>query len=41
MKTYIGTKVIKAEPCKAWKEMGKHAIGENGYRRKRLSGRIS
>lgn len=32
MKTYIGTKVIKAEPCKAWKEMGKHAIGENGYR---------
>lgn len=32
MKTYIGTKVIKAEPCKVWKEMGKHAIGEDGYR---------
>ena len=32
MKTYIGTKVIKAEPCKVWKEVGKHAIGEDGYR---------
>lgn len=32
MKTYIGTKVVKAEYCKAWKEMGNHHLGEDGYK---------
>lgn len=29
---YIGCKVIEAEPCKAWKDMGKHKVGEDGYK---------
>ena len=32
MKTYIGTKIIKAEPCKAWKDMGEHKAGDEGYK---------
>lgn len=32
MKAYIGTKIIKAEPCKAWKDMGCHKIGDDGYK---------
>lgn len=32
MKAYVGTKVIKAEPCKAWKDMGGHKIGDEGYK---------
>lgn len=32
MKKYIGCKCVEAEPCKAWKEMGTHKIGEDGYR---------
>lgn len=32
MQKYIGCKVIEAEPCKAWKDMGEHKIGEEGYK---------
>lgn len=41
IKTYIGTKIIMAAPCKAWKEMGKHAVGEDGYRVEYPDGYIS
>jgi len=29
---YIGTKIIKAEPCAAWKQSGKWGVGADGYR---------
>lgn len=32
MKQYIGTKMIEAEPCKAWKAINGHRIGEDGYK---------
>lgn len=32
MEKYIGTKLIEAELCPAWKETGDHKIGEPGYR---------
>ena len=32
MKKYIGTKMISAEPCKAWKDAGGHKIGDDGYK---------
>lgn len=32
MNLYIGTKIIKAEPCKAWKDAGGHKIGDDGYK---------
>ncbi len=32
MKQYIGTKMIEAEPCKAWKSTNGHRIGEDGYK---------
>ena len=32
MKTYIGTKIIQAEPCPAWKDAGGHKTGDPGYR---------
>lgn len=32
MKKYIGTKFVKAEPCLAWKDMGGHKAGEEGYK---------
>lgn len=32
MNNYIGIKMIKAEPCKAWKDFGDHNIGEDGYK---------
>ena len=32
MKKYNGCKCVEAEPCKAWKEMGTHKIGEDGYK---------
>ncbi len=32
MKKYVGCKCVEAEPCKAWKEMGTHKIGEDGYK---------
>ena len=31
MKRYIGTKVIKAEPKRAWKQFGVHPAGTDGY----------
>lgn len=32
MEKYIGTKMIEAEPCPAWKDAGGHKIGDPGYR---------
>lgn len=32
MKQYIGTKLVQAEPCKAWKDVGEHKIGDEGYK---------
>lgn len=32
MKNYIGTKIIEAEPCAAWKNFGNHKIGDPGYK---------
>lgn len=32
MEKYIGTKLIEAEPCKAWKDAGGHKAGEDGYK---------
>lgn len=31
-KVYIGVNIIKAEPCKAWKDMGTHKVGDDGYK---------
>ena len=32
MDKYIGTKIIEAEPCKAWKDTKLHKAGEDGYK---------
>ena len=32
MQKYIGTKIIEAEPCKAWKDAKLHKAGEDGYK---------
>lgn len=32
MKKYIGTKLVEAEPCEAWKDTGDHKIGDPGYK---------
>ena len=32
MMQYIGTKLIDAEPCAAWKDTDTHKVGEPGYR---------
>lgn len=32
MEKYIGTKMIEAEVCPAWKEAGGHKTGDTGYR---------
>lgn len=32
MMQYIGTKLIEAEPCAAWKDTETHKAGEPGYR---------
>jgi hypothetical protein len=32
MQTFIGTKIIKAEPCEAWDQFGKHCPGTEGYK---------
>ena len=32
MQKYIGTKIIEAEPCKAWKDTKLHKAGEEGYK---------
>jgi hypothetical protein len=31
-KVYIGTKVVRAYECPAWKESGGHPVGAPGYR---------
>lgn len=32
MHKYIGTKVVKAYPCPAWKNAGGHKVGDEGYK---------
>lgn len=32
MQKYIGTKLIEAEPCPAWKDAGRHKTGDPGYK---------
>lgn len=32
MQKYIGTKLVEAEPCGAWKDFGKHKAGDSGYK---------
>lgn len=32
MHKYIGTKVVKAYPCPAWKNTGGHKVGDEGYK---------
>ncbi len=32
MQKFIGTKLIEAEPCPAWKDFGKHKTGDPGYK---------
>lgn len=32
MKKYIGTKLVEAEPCAAWKDTGDHKTGDPGYK---------
>lgn len=32
MKRYIGTKMVQAEPCEAWKDAGNHKVGDPGYK---------
>lgn len=32
MKAYVGTKIVKAEPCAAWKDAGKYKTGAPGYK---------
>ena len=32
MAKFIGCKIIEAEPCKAWKDMGEHKTGDDGYK---------
>lgn len=32
MQKFIGTKLIEAEPCPAWKDAGGHKIGDPGYK---------
>lgn len=32
MRKYIGTKIVEAEPCPAWKDTERHKTGEPGYK---------
>lgn len=32
MRKFIGTKLIEAEPCNAWKAAGDHKVGDPGYK---------
>ncbi len=32
MNTYVGIKTVKAEPYRAWRNMGKYKMGETGYK---------
>lgn len=41
MKKYIGCKCVEAESCKAWKEMGTHEAGEDGYKVVYLDGYVT
>lgn len=41
MKQYIGTKLIEAEPCAAWKDMGENKVGDPGYKVKYKDGYAS
>ena len=41
MQKYVGCKVIKAEPCKAWKDVGEHKIGDEGYKVVYTNGYVS
>ena len=41
MNQYIGTKIIEAEPCPAWKDAGGHKTGDPGYRVRYPDGYVS
>lgn len=32
MRKYIGTKLVEAESCAAWKDAGDHKVGDPGYK---------
>lgn len=32
MRRFIGAKLVEAEPCAAWKDMGGHKTGDPGYK---------
>ena len=32
VKNYISVKMVKAEPCKAWKDFKGHITGDEGYK---------
>ena len=32
MRKYIGTKIIQAEECPAWKDVGQNKVGDPGYK---------
>lgn len=32
MSRYIGCKMVAAEPCKEWEDVGTHKVDENGYK---------
>lgn len=41
MDHYIGVKIIEAEPCPAWKDMGEHKAGDPGYKVRYPDGYVS
>lgn len=41
METYIGTKIIGAEPCKAWKDDQMNKTGDDGYKVEYAGGYVS
>lgn len=41
METYIGVKMIEAEPCPAWKDSGEHKEGDPGYKVRYPDGYVS
>jgi hypothetical protein len=41
MQEFIGTKIIKAEPCPAWKPFGAHQEGAEGYKVEYEDGYVS
>lgn len=32
MDKFIGTKIVSAEPCQAWKDSGNYKVGDEGYK---------